>query len=72
MCAEDTSRRQSCFAHGMCRSCFEEYLINSGGTCDGQDPPAFTNGVQRQLALEAQQVRGLANIYLIPGDTVCC
>lgn len=49
--------RKSGFAHGMCRACFEEYLINSGGTGAGQDPPAFTRGVQKALAIEAAQVR---------------
>ena len=48
--------RQSCFAHGMCRACFEEYLVNSGGTYAGQDPPAFTSGMTKALALEAAQV----------------
>ncbi|KAK9803483.1 hypothetical protein WJX73_006996 [Symbiochloris irregularis] len=68
---KDPTRRQSCFAHGMCRACFEEYLVNSGGTCDGQDPPAFTQGVQRQLAIEAKQAEEPLDIFGDANEDVC-
>ena len=76
--AEDPSLRQGCFAHGMCRACFEEYLVNSGGTVDGCDPPAFTSGVQKTLLLEAQKVRVLLLLLLLCRDALatidlgCC
>ncbi|KAK9817299.1 hypothetical protein WJX72_012355 [[Myrmecia] bisecta] len=44
------------FAHGMCRTCFVEYLEVCGGAYSGADPPAYTRGLEKEaLALEAAQ-----------------
>ena len=41
------------FAHGMCRACYLEFLQVAGSCEDGAaNPPAFTRGVQRELAAQ--------------------
>ena len=42
------------FARGMCRVCFEQFLKVSGGYRAGANPPAFTRGIQRELAAAAR------------------
>lgn len=46
------------FAHGMCRACYLEFLQVAGSCEEGAaNPPAFTRGVQRELAAQQVEVR---------------
>ncbi|GBG62695.1 hypothetical protein CBR_g31712 [Chara braunii] len=37
------------FAHGLCRSCYEDFLVVSGGLCGGEDPPAFQRAERKRV-----------------------
>ncbi|KAK9267542.1 hypothetical protein L1049_009970 [Liquidambar formosana] len=38
------------FAHGLCRRCYEEFIIISGGLHGGSDPPAFQCAEMERIA----------------------
>ncbi|XP_015886945.3 transcription factor IIIB 60 kDa subunit isoform X1 [Ziziphus jujuba] len=41
------------FAHGLCRSCFEDFIELSGGLDGGSDPPAFQHAEKIRTAEES-------------------
>ncbi|XP_031125975.1 transcription factor IIIB 60 kDa subunit-like isoform X1 [Ipomoea triloba] len=43
------------FAHGLCRSCYAEFIELSGGLMGGSDPPAFQNSEKERLAKPSVQ-----------------
>nr|GMC78858.1 transcription factor IIIB 60 kDa subunit-like isoform X1 [Ipomoea batatas] len=43
------------FAHGLCRSCYAEFIEISGGLMGGSDPPAFQNSEKERLAKPSVQ-----------------
>ncbi|XP_019162964.1 PREDICTED: transcription factor IIIB 60 kDa subunit-like isoform X3 [Ipomoea nil] len=43
------------FAHGLCRSCYAEFIELSGGLMGGSDPPAFQNSENERLAKPSVQ-----------------
>lgn len=46
------------FAHGMCRACYVEFLQVAGSSDDAAaNPPAFTRGVQKELAAQQAEVQ---------------
>jgi len=54
----------------MCRACYEHFLKVSGGQRAGANPPAFTRGIQRELAAAERDVRArgpLCSTASLPG-----
>lgn len=57
------------FAHGLCRSCFMEFLQTTGGRHAGALPPAFQKNLQKEerLRKEAEE-RAEAELMLLGGE----
>ncbi|KAG6645375.1 transcription factor IIIB 90 kDa subunit-like isoform X1 [Carya illinoinensis] len=46
------------FAHGLCRSCYEDFVELSGGLHGGSEPPAFQRAERERIAMESANKRG--------------
>ncbi|CAO2832644.1 unnamed protein product [Amaranthus hypochondriacus] len=53
------------FAHGLCKSCYQEFVKISGGLCGGSEPPAFQRA-ERERSAKALANEMSANTLLEP------
>ncbi|XP_042960702.1 transcription factor IIIB 60 kDa subunit-like isoform X5 [Carya illinoinensis] len=55
------------FAHGLCRSCYEDFVELSGGLHGGSEPPAFRRAERERIAMEsANKQGGESSVFLMP------
>ncbi|XP_040997422.1 transcription factor IIIB 60 kDa subunit-like isoform X1 [Juglans microcarpa x Juglans regia] len=55
------------FAHGLCRSCYEDFVELSGGLHGGSEPPAFQRAERERIAMESANNQGdKSNVFLKP------
>ncbi|KAG7943401.1 hypothetical protein I3843_15G036600 [Carya illinoinensis] len=55
------------FAHGLCRSCYEDFVELSGGLHGGSEPPAFQRAERERIAMEsANKQGGESSVFLMP------
>ncbi|KAF5468074.1 hypothetical protein F2P56_012255 [Juglans regia] len=55
------------FAHGLCRSCYEDFVELSGGLHGGSEPPAFQQAERERIAMESANNQGdKSNVFLKP------
>ncbi|KAF5462797.1 hypothetical protein F2P56_018774 [Juglans regia] len=55
------------FAHGLCRSCYEDFVELSGGLHGGSEPPAFQRAERERIAMESANKQGdESSVFLKP------
>ncbi|EXC18103.1 Transcription factor IIIB 90 kDa subunit [Morus notabilis] len=56
------------FAHGLCQSCYEDFIEISGGLGGGSDPPAFQQAEKMRAANESAKKSDESDVGFVPAN----